>query len=308
MTGCRDRLIADLRRTIIPPHIAGDRKMLEVDPNHAALHADLALLASAGEDVPLAVAEFGQSVRLRPDAAPGHYNLGNALLALHRTDEAISQFQEALRLDGRHGLAHQGLGLALAATGRVEQGASELEEAIRILPSASDVRYNLGVLRQEQGRWDDALVAFERAVSIDPGHAGANDGAALVREARGEYGAAIAHLRRALGSRPEWPVAETELAWLLAVAPQAGMRQADEALRLAEQGVAGSGEQNVRALDVLAAALAASGRYDEAVERATRAVTLATDAADRDRRDAISRRLALYSKRQPFLLDLSPVP
>ena len=40
--------------------------------------------------------QFRRALSLRPDYAEAHYNLGNALLDLGRTDEAIRHFQEAV--------------------------------------------------------------------------------------------------------------------------------------------------------------------------------------------------------------------
>ena len=53
-------------------------------------------------------------------------------------------------------------------------------------------------------------------------------------------------------------------------------------------------------LDVLAAAFAAAGRFDQAVTTAENALTLATAAKD-DRTGQIRQRLELYRQRRPFL-------
>jgi hypothetical protein len=156
----RTRLVAELRRKLVPQNIDGYRKMLEADPGNPALYDDLALLGIEAGDLDLAVTSFGASLRLKPGSAAAHYNLANALLLRQRSSDAIEHFREALRLQPDYGLASQGLGLALSATGALAEAATELEHAVLLLPDSADVRYNLGVVRQTQGRLNDALAAY----------------------------------------------------------------------------------------------------------------------------------------------------
>jgi tetratricopeptide (TPR) repeat protein len=48
-------------------------------------------------------------VRLKPDDASAHYNLGNSLKAQSKWDEAIAQFREAIRIKPDYPLAHHNL-------------------------------------------------------------------------------------------------------------------------------------------------------------------------------------------------------
>jgi tetratricopeptide (TPR) repeat protein len=58
-----------------------------------------------------AIGQYQKALRLEPDHALAHNNLGNALLGKGQLDEAINQFQEALHLkpddaDAQNNLAH----------------------------------------------------------------------------------------------------------------------------------------------------------------------------------------------------------
>jgi tetratricopeptide (TPR) repeat protein len=301
----RTRLAADVRRKLIPQHVDGYRKMLEVDPRNVALHDDLALLGIESGDMDLAIAEFAESVRLKPAAAASHYNLGNALVAAHRAGDAIEHLREAVRLEGGYGLAHQGLGVALAATGNTNDAIVHLEEAVRLLPQSADARYDLGLVLQQQGNFAGALDAYDRAARIDGHHADARYAAGLIREANGEFAAAVKLFRNALVVRPAWTQARVELAWVLATTPDAAVRQPAEALRLATSAAEATGFRDPRSLDVLAAALAAVGRYEEAASRARLALGMLPPATADGHRVGIEHRLALYERRQAFVLDLT---
>jgi hypothetical protein len=71
-------------------------------------------------------------------------------------------------------------------------------------------------------------------------------------------------------------------------------------LRLAERGAELTRPQTAGALDVVAAALASAGRFDQAVETAQRALALATAVHDAQAAGRIRGRLGLYEQHQPF--------
>ena len=61
-------------------------------------------------------------------------------------DEAMSHYREALRLSPDLAQAHNNLGLALARTGDVDGAVREMREAVRLAPDRQDFRFNLTVL------------------------------------------------------------------------------------------------------------------------------------------------------------------
>lgn len=298
--GDREQLVNDLRRHLVPRHIDGYRKMLEVDPLNTALHDDLALLALEAGDTTLASEHFREVLRLKPNSSSAHYNYGNVLLITGRTSDALTQFRQTLGLDTANGLAHQGLGLALSRLGQLDAAVAALERAARLLPDAVDVAYNLGVVNQQRGHDDEALAAYERVMRLAPAHAEARYGAALIRESRGDYRAAIRlflesdRLKASLDTM-------TELTWLLATAPSADLRNPSLAVTYGEQAFA-LAPRHPRVLDAFAAALASSGRFDAAVQRAREALDHLGLPPDPAFTAAVQARLRLYESRQPFVL------
>lgn len=61
--------------------------------------------------------EFREAIRLKPDYANAHYNLGFALSDKGELDGAIAEFREALRLNPDYEAAHYQLGAALFIKG-----------------------------------------------------------------------------------------------------------------------------------------------------------------------------------------------
>jgi len=99
--------------------------------------------------------------------------------------------------------------------------------------------------------------------------------------------------------------AQTQLAWILATSPDASIRNPAVAVTVAEQLVATTSGKDAGALDVLAAALAATGQFDRAVETAERMLAVLGPEADPRTVAAARGRLALYQQRTAYQSGLS---
>ena len=116
----------------------------------------------------------------------------------------------------------------------------------------------------------------------------------------GRRSEAAAAFRAGLAADPDDPRLAARLAWLLATAPEDSLRDGAEAVRLAERAVKVTGDRLPEALDVLAAAYAEAGRFDDATATARRARELATAAGGTALAAEIGQRLALYEVAKPY--------
>ena len=91
-----------------------------------------------------AIRQFQEAIRLKPDHAEAHYNLGTALDSKGQTDEAIPQYQEATRLNPGNADAHYNLGLALASKGQTEEAIRRFEAALKVKPDYPEAHNHLG--------------------------------------------------------------------------------------------------------------------------------------------------------------------
>lgn len=232
-----------------------------------------------------------------------------------RFTEAIPLFEDAIRIDPLLAEAHSQLGAAHLAQGDTDAARRHLDRALDLDPDFADARYNLGLLAHREGRFEDAVGHFQQAVAVRPGHYDAQLGLGTDLSRLGRHTEAIVHLRRAGDLRPDNPrpykrlaaalsvggestqavtvlrlgvqrlpgdasIAD-KLAWLLATCPDDDVRLPAEALAIAEDVCRRTGQRQSRALATRAAALAALGRFAEAIEVARQAHDLAV-AARRD--------------------------
>jgi Flp pilus assembly protein TadD/mono/diheme cytochrome c family protein len=155
----RARLARAARERIVREEIIGVEKRLEKDPDNATLHDDVALLHAEAGHLERTAQHFAETVRVRPDSAAAHYNLGNALFRQGRHADAIESLTKALALDPDYALAHDGLGVALYSQGRLVEATSHYRRAVELDPRNAEARAHL-------------VVALQQLLAIDPNPAG----------------------------------------------------------------------------------------------------------------------------------------
>jgi tetratricopeptide (TPR) repeat protein len=117
----------------------------------------------------------------------------------------------------------------------------------------------------------------------------------------GDLCGAVAMYRRQLALDARAQSAMSNLAWILASAPDPALRDPDEALRLARTAVELGGFNEPFSLNALACACAAGGNFDEAVRRAQEALAIAERAGRSDLIAHLRLCLTLYQSRKPYL-------
>jgi tetratricopeptide (TPR) repeat protein len=259
-------LNADVNRKRRDEDLSAYAKLVREDPRNPLRRDALAMLYLQGGRGAEAAAEFQESLKLNPESAPAHYNLGLALVMQRKFDEAAAAFQEAVRLVADYADAHNNLGALFHFAGQLDEAARHYRLAASLRPDNAEAENNLARLLTQQGRQDEAVEHFRRALAVNPDLATALAGLAWVR---------------ATGDAP--------------------LRDPTAAVRLAERADRLTGHQDPAVLDALAAAYAAAGAFDRAVETA-RSARKAADAAQLTNLAAeIDQRLRLYERRQPYL-------
>jgi protein O-mannosyl-transferase len=282
---------------------------LAIDERNAVAHDLLGFHAVSQGQFGRGVAHLRRAIEIEPDDVEARGNLARVLLQMRRLDEAEPELREVLRRRPRDPRALADLGALLVLTGSVEEANQLLRLAIEVNPANLEAHVSLGEGLEKLGQTEEAARMFERALALDPDDlrarvdlarvrldAGDLEGGrkllevaqaaapsnpqvqqqmARVHVARGEWREAADQLGAALQGRPEWPLAESDLAWVLAVASDPDVKNAGEALKLAKRAWAAGNQQRPNFLDALAAAYAANGGFDNAVKLANDAIAVA---------------------------------
>jgi Flp pilus assembly protein TadD len=229
-----------------------------------------------------------------PQSAEALTGLGVELAAAGDLARATEFHRRATELKPGAPEPHNNLGVALRLSGDAAAARAEFETALRLRPTYARAHGHLANLLMQQGEPVLAEEHFRAAARHDPRYADARANLALLLSARGDLPAALELLREALAIDPDHRAALNNLAWTLATTSRAELRSPREAVELARRLDQLTGHGRPQALDTLAAAEAACGRFELATEIAERAAALAREQGKPDLAEQIASRLDGY--------------
>jgi Flp pilus assembly protein TadD len=280
-----------------------------------------------------ALSHIHEAIRLHPRHPQLRYNLGNTLLAQGRLEEAVESYQKTLAIEPDHPKANNNLAVAFQQMGDLERAIRHYRAQLDLSPMDARAHTNLGTALFEQGHGQAADHAFGRALELDPdwlsalegrgdvaraqgrledaerhyqqvlsaqpASPGANYGLGAIRLARGAPQAAMVHLRKAVEGNDAYIGVLNDDAWRLATAP--GSRAPGQALALATLADQLTGHQIPELLDTLAAAQAANGEFEQAVQTLDRALLLAAGGSAAQYIPEFRQRRDLYRRGKAFI-------
>jgi Flp pilus assembly protein TadD len=143
------------------------KKAIELDPNSAHAHDNLATVFAEKKMYREALDEYLMAMRLEPDSATAHYNLA-CFLSAHAMDFAITEYREAIELEPDYPDAHLNLGLTLADVDRVDEAVTELKRAIELDATDALPRHELAGLQMDQADYRNAITQLKEVVRLEP--------------------------------------------------------------------------------------------------------------------------------------------
>ncbi len=241
-----------------------------------------------------------RAIPLAPEDSAIYFEAGKNASHLGRSDEAMAHLEKALKLNPGFVEARTLLGNLLSQRGQSGEALQQCREALAQRPEDPQLHSNLGALLQRQGRIEEAGASFREAIRLAPQYAEAHNNLAWLLKDQGRFDDALRHFRESVRLKPGLPSSGIGLAWLLATHPDASVRQPREAVQLAERLVTQTEYKSWMSLDALAAAYAASGRFDEAVAAVQKALPIVR-ATSPGEAPAVEARLRSYASRRPFI-------
>jgi Flp pilus assembly protein TadD/4-amino-4-deoxy-L-arabinose transferase-like glycosyltransferase len=266
--------------------------------NHAVTYYNAANELSRMGRIDEAIVLWRRAEQENPNISSIHNNLGTASLKRREFGQAERYFRQALRLEPDNGVYHFNLGVALAEQGDESQAQREFQTAVDV---DAQLAVDLGLLAKDEleaRRFSSARLLFQWIVEQYADSAPAHYGLGVALQELGRVAQATDHFRRAFQLDPRMLAAGNNLAWILATSPDDKLRDANEAVMVAEKVCQTSSYQVPEFLDTLSASYAGRGDFDQALKSGNQALKLTGDV---EKQKSIQRHLEMYRSHQPLV-------
>lgn len=238
----------------------------------------------------------------------------NSLIQTGKKAEALSFTEDAVRnADESDQEQMVMLAMMLAVQHHHDRCEQVLSRSLEHHPETAELYSNRGKARAALGRWDSAAADFRQALKLSPRAVQFQFYLAHALGKAGDHEESRQLYDEALERSPTWFRTAAVDAWRMSTSADPRERANFWPECLAEQAVEASGDPATRMfyLDVLAAAYAHDGKFEQAVTTAEQALEYARAAKQSDLSAAIEDRLKLYERREPYrqrLAGVAPTP
>jgi len=202
----------------------------------------------------------------------------------------------ALLVNQRLPGAYKERGEAYEGEGHYDLAIADYNKVIGLVPMDPSGYVGRAVLFADEENYSNALADCSKAISLDPGNAGLYDSRGLYYAKMGNYGAAIQDSKTAIALEPGNASSYNNLAWILAVTPEAKWRDGQKALEYAKKACDLTQWNEPAFIDTLAAAYAESGDFTNAVKWESKVV----GNMPKENQDEAQKALHLYQQGQPY--------
>ena len=277
------------------------RQMLDEQSNQALGYRIMGQICFVTGDLTQAADNYRQCLLLAPDDYLTHNNLALVLYQLEKPDQALLHWRQAVKLEPNRELARKNLAHALFQLGQIDQAIEHWNELLQLTPDQPELHRFLGQALIARQEFDEALQHLNKAIELNPADFEARYQLGIVYYRQARFDDAVAQWNESLGIQPDQAGVLYSLAWLLATRPQADFYDPARALALAQKACSLSLDPPASLLDVLAAAYAANGNFDQALATAQKALELARATSQCNLVPKIENRLKLFQDRRPFV-------
>jgi tetratricopeptide (TPR) repeat protein len=251
---------------------AGQAKIMLPDPYlreigslsvSSEMFLSLATQAIKAGNLDRAERAYRGALAVNPENARAHVNLAEILTRRGALEEAEARLREALRLDPESFFATFNLANLFELRGDLEEAIPLFERALEKDPTDVKANYRYAGALMKIGDYERAVPQYGKVVELAPGFVHARYLQALALIAQNDHLAAQDVLEEALEVKPDDPDLMSALARLLATNEPIDGEGAQRALEMAR--TLFDSRRTGEDLETLAMALAASGRFDEAI-------------------------------------------
>ncbi len=273
-------------------------EVIEVNPRNAVAYCNRGVARFFTGDLELAIADFTSAVEINPGYTEAYCNRGGLWAKKGYHKKAIADYTKALEIHPRYPVAYCGRGIVWANRGEYDRAIDDFTMALEINPRYADAYCNRGASRFLKKDYDRAIADCTKALQIDPGYAVAYLNRGRAWFSKKDCARAITDFQKALEINPNYAEAGNQLAWTLAVCPDARYRNGPKAVEFAEKVTEKNPGPGFRA--TLAAAYAEAGRFEDAIRIQKSIIALLQEHGKKEQLPGYEKRLKFYEDHKPW--------
>ncbi len=274
---------------------SGDKPFSLNDLNVCEAHEKLGMAFFQQGNFEQAVIHYSRVLEMKPDDPETYYNLGNVYLKQRDFEQAIMKYNKTLELNPDLPQVHNNLGNIYFRRAEFDKAIMHYEKALAVDPDLYEAGVNLKTAKTQK-----TIALWEQSLREDANQPSVHSNLGVVFYSQGNSEKAVYHWEKALELKPDNIELMNSLAWVRATNQNEKLRDPNEALRLAKRACELINYKRPDFLDTLAAAYAAGGRFDIAVETAQEAIELAQSENQRQLITEIQKHLEHYKRGQAY--------
>ncbi|WP_197440862.1 tetratricopeptide repeat protein [Thalassoglobus neptunius] len=260
----------------------------------------------AGEDWGRAVNDLEEAYDLGESSASLHLNLGHSLIGLGLQEKALAEFSSVLKSYPDEVVALLARGNLFLDLENFSAAIRDFEKVISLQENNAEAYNGKGVALSLQNQYDEAVTAFNGAITADPHFLEAILNRAYALKSVQQFDLAQKDYELALTVDQESPAAQNDFAWMLATCPDSEFRKPKRAIELALSANRSTEYRDPGFIDTLAAAYAADGQFEKAIQTCQTAIELMED---EEELEELKTRIQSYRESQPYIESLEePAP
>jgi tetratricopeptide (TPR) repeat protein/serine/threonine protein kinase len=253
--------------------IADCSKAVELDPKDVSAWNNRGATYNMAKRYDKALGDLNKAIELGPKETAAWSHRGQSYLALGQLDKAIADCTKAIELVPKDVSAWNNRGAAYRRLHEYDKAVADFNKVIELDPKSPAAWNNRGSVYLELHQYDKAVADYSKAIELDPKIAQVWGGRAAAYYKLHQYDKAVADYSKAIELGPENVAAHDNLVMLLAMCPDAKVRDPGRALQVARQGVARA-PGNASLWRALGWALYRTGAWKDSIEAFRKSMAL----------------------------------
>ena len=266
---------------------------LEINPNNWEVQLEMAVIREGQGRLNEAIPYCREAVRINPKSGKAQSLLGIFLWKTGKKDESMVFLTEGVRLEPHDANSHIRLSQALLEKGEIDEARKHLTKAASLKADHRTLR-QVADLMLQHGQAQFAIDYYRKAIEAEPSDFIALNNLASLIVQQGKTRQAVDYFRRALEINPNTVQSLMGLAEIL-VSENTEVRNVEEAIQLSAKACELTHNQEMKPLLLLASTNAAAGHFQEAVNAASTALSLANSTGNTNLAQMIQKNIEYYT-------------